>query len=292
MTRDSLTGRAAATYRELLVGDPVLPAGNVQAEARDIREAERLAGLVGRDRFETEVGLTLIGARPEELTSLPKHEGAFEEDGHWHVRGYAGESASVVIDLGNDRFCATAMFEGFVGTVVVDDVGVSHIAYMPAGGSRFDMGAVDPDEARRAMALATVSARNGRFDLAEENAADVAAILRQYKHYNPTLGVFAAYAYDQAGQTEKIVDMIRYFQDVSQTVPYDIAMLSGIDRSEIHVPIAPAFPMLTQGWAYLDPDTLSPAMAAARASLAPMLWASPRGHGGRKLAEALKTGEI
>jgi hypothetical protein len=64
-----------------------------------------------------------------------------------------------------------------------------------------------------------------------------------------------------------------------------------LKREEIHSEIAPGYPMLTQGWCYLGGE-LHPAIAGARQSLAPTLWSTVVGDAGRKLAEAVKKGEV
>ncbi len=188
---------------------------------------------------------------------------------------------------------ATALLAGFIGTVSVLEAGAEQTSYLPARGGQFDEPGTNPAQARRALAMATAAARLGRFDVVVNRAHQVAGILRQYKHYNPVLGIFAAYAYHRVGAVAEIHDMIRYFENMEQVIPYDVAMLANRPLDSLQVPIAPAFPMLTQGWAQLGPDSqLHPALATARRSLTAALWATPTGSGGAALAAAVTKGEL
>lgn len=200
----------------------------------------------------------------------------------------------MVLNVGEDRYAALACFDQFIGRVRVGALGVENLQYRPSSGTDAarEMGEGEfGKEAQTALAIAEAAARNGRFELAIDDARPVARILRRYKHKNPIYGVFAAYAYYQVGNTAAICNMIDYFVAMRQTVPFDLAMLSGLDGSRIPTDVAPGYPLLTEGWTYLGPD-VHPAVAAARRSMAPTLWATIVGDAGRHLGEAVSQGEI
>lgn len=300
-SRDLLTGRSASEYRYLEVNEE--PARVAALPRNDAAEqtVDQLSTGVGRDHFETATGLTVLGAKLVEAWVGGGHAGLFEEDGAWHVRGFPRDhqdgrgvprATSVLLELEDGRFAAVAMMSDFLGTVTIGQGGVAQVSYVPAPGSRFELPDFNAERAHRALARATVAVQHGRFQIAEEAAGEFARELRMYKHFNPTLGIYAAYAYDMAGSTDQVRDMIRYYEDYEQPVPYDIALLSGLQFDQISVPVAPSFPMLTQGWAYLDPDDLHPVVAQARRSLGRSLWAMPTGDDGRALAQALKNEDL
>ena len=83
--------------------------------------------------------------------------------------------------------------------------------------------------------------------------------------------MIAAYVYDQVGQKDQILDMIRWFLRKRQTIPFDLVLLADYSMKQIEVSgrpgptkpgaatllsqvgnyVSPAWPMLTQGWARL-----------------------------------------
>lgn len=306
-TVDELTGRVTIDYQELSAGDRArgyLPR-DTDAEAA----FDELAAAEGRGHYETMTGITVIGAEldpddPLVAAVAPRgHEGVFFENEYWHVRAPT-LSGSAVVDVGGGRRAAVAVIVGFDCTVVVDAIGVRHVAYNALDGAAYavvdgnqDPQGVEAERLREAMAIASVAASRGRFEVSVHQSSEVAGLLRRYKHRNPTLGILAAYAYDRAGRYDEIVEMIGYFAAEGQPVPYDLVMLAGWTEAEMQAAhpqtqVVPAYPMLTQGWAYLDAGTLPDAVAAARGSLAPTLWATVTGAAGRALAEAIERGEL
>jgi hypothetical protein len=280
-------------------GGPPSPTarGSWRAAVHNVIEelAREWAQFAPRDKYETRTGLTVFGAGVKEAFAPQGHEGVFEEGGGWCVRGKADLASSLLLLLDDGRWAAAALFPGFTGTLIVTSRGVEHLAYEP---SRNDEGwrvmndaKVDPSALREATARAALAVRSGRFEVALDHAEGLARQLRMFKLANPALGVLAAYAYDRAGRTDEVRDMCNWFLDAGQVVPHDVAFLAdALGRPGIRV--APAYPLLTQGWAYLDRERIHPALREARRSLAPSLWASPGGEGAEALARAISEGEL
>lgn len=288
---DGLTGDEFRSTRFLRHGDR--PEHLRHSDAEAVRVVRQATELKFRASYETKTGLTILGVNEVGIFDTHDATHAFHENGQLHVRGAENTSSSLVLDLGQDRFAALARFDGFVGNVRVTALGAENLTYLPALDGKFKDGmtGVFRQRAQVALAIAEAAARHGQFDLAIDKSRSIAGFLRMYQHYNPVLGIFAAYAYHQAGAVDRIRDMIRYFVKQKQTVPFDVYLLSGLRREEIQCEIAPGYPMLTQGWLYLG-DELHPAIAAARQSLAPTLWSTVVGDAGRKLATAVKKREV
>jgi hypothetical protein len=258
-------------------------------EDEDIRAAaSELAAHQGRDHFESGSGLTIVGATPKSVAVTGGDYGLFEESGLWHVTG-PGPATSAVIDLGDGRYVATALLPQFLGTVHVGSSGVDLVTYRGAPGTRY---AGDDVETTEALALMGAAFRAGFHDLAIDEAVSIGDTFRHDKHRNPTYGVIAAYAYDRAGRADEIRDMIGYFLEAEQTVPYDLPLLAFVDPSDLPGPCAPSFPLMTQGWAYLDLDAVPPVIARARESLAPSTWATATGTAGKALFDSVARGDL
>lgn len=295
VTVDGVTGEQVRQPRFLRAGEsPAVAAVGDEAVQRAVASA---AALPSRGHFETETGLSISGLSEVTVYDPSGETVAFVEDGVLQVRAARG-SAPLVLGLGQNRYAALARFEGFIGRVKVGPLGVENLYYLPSSGSVMEARTSDrlsPErflrQAQAALAIAEAAARHGRFGLAVDEARPIARVLREYKHYNPILGVFAAYAYHQAGDVAAIRDMVDYYNQFPQAVPFDVLLLARLDASAAVAGVAPAYPLLTQGWLELDAH-LHAALAAARASMAPTLWVNIVGDAGRRLGEAIKNGEI
>lgn len=290
---DRITGDVRRTEQYLREGEEplVTPSPSHEETARAIGAA---AALPGRRGFETKTGLSITGVPSVEVYAPKPRPETFRESRMIHVR-CASKTSSLVVDLGEDRYAALACFEQFVGRVRVGPLGVENLLYVPAVATEDAVTGLGDDRGTKqvltALAVAEAAARNGRFEIAIDAAGPVAKLLRQSTPWNPLYGVFAAYGYHQAGNRAAIRELIDHFVNTRQTVPFDIVMLSGMDASEIPTGVAPGYPLLTEGWTYLDPD-LHPAVAAARRSMAPTLWATIVGEAGRELGEAVAEEEL
>jgi caspase domain-containing protein len=290
---DRLTGDVLRTEQYLREGDKpfVTPPASSDETARAIGEA---AALPGRRGFETKTGLSITGVPSVEVYAPDSQPETFKENRMIHVR-CASQTSSLIVDLGEDRYAALACFEQFVGRVRVGPLGVENLLYLPAVVTEDAVTELGDDretkQVQTALAVAEAAARNGRFEIAIDETGPVAKILSQSTHWNPLYGVFAAYGYHQAGNRDAIYELIDHFVNTRQAVPFDVVMLSGVDPSEIPTGVAPGYPLLTEGWTYLDPD-LHPAVAAAQRSMAPTLWATIVGDAGRLLGEAVAQGKL
>jgi uncharacterized caspase-like protein len=298
VSQDLLTGQTK-TEHQILRADqpPEIVAGLTRNEAAE-GKIDEVVGRGGRGRFETQTGLTVYGA-PVVHAYSAQRPGFFPENDYWAVRGHI--DGSMVLDLGHSRFAGLAMLQYFLGDLSVGTQGVDHLSYSPAPGSPFDVYSDEfKRQARRALVLAEAAARRGHFQAAVDQSLEIAGTLqevartsRQYKHYDPILGVFAAYAYHQAGDHAQIQSIISYFQQWPQPVPFDVVLLAGLDPQAVPYKVVPSFPLLTQGWFLLGEDaSLHTAIANARRNLAKSLWTTIIGKSGRELGEAIERGEL
>ena len=109
------------------------------------------------------------------------------------------------------------------------------------------------------------------------------------------MGIYATYAYAQAGDYEGVRSVFRYMEGDWDPVPFDVAMLAHKDGpwpEAFHYP--PAMPMLTQGWALLGGMEISmqPQVLEARNYLVPSLWTTFERPGLDILDAAAARGEL
>lgn len=151
-------------------------------------------------------------------------------------------------------------------------------------------------------AVVAASARFGvfRIEAPRENresiARNMADSIRMLKGIDPTLGLYAAYAYFDAGlpgQVRSVNDAMR--SNLSGTKLFDTAMLAGeLQGNEAGSDTVPFVPMLSQGWSLLRVKgvRLSEEVAAMRYNMRNALWLTLRSEGVDFAARALRSDRI
>lgn len=274
-------------------------------QKREQELADEVLALKGRESFETATGMSVVNARILEGYVTGSKADVFQENQAWHVRGHNQNlPQSCVLRVDGNRWVTAPLIPGFIGTVKLDGSGVGSLIYLPAY-ARLQEKELR-EAARRALATANAQVQFGRFTVATTNAKSIADSLRQYKQDLPTLGIFAAYAYQQVNDVEQIRSIARWIADVGQAIPFDVALLGRMSINEDRTnrvrtvaieyrgsaPLAGSFPLMTQGWMLMPDEHLHPAVRKARAGLARALWATPTGQTGEGLAEAVFKGEL
>jgi hypothetical protein len=246
----------------------------------------------GRRSFETGQGLTIVGADVLQIKVGRSGANLFYENGAYHVRGFGGRPQSILIELANGNWIATAIFPGFVGTILVSDGRAASMNYVPIPGYGERTPNIDP-LVHRWNALMALG-RTADYKELERSAEE----LRPYKHSNPSLGVLAAYAYERAGIIDQINDIAEWFVRFGQPIPFDVAMLSTyrvqkensgwviLTRSGRGL-IAGIFPLMTQGWAFLEKgnELVSDYLINARSGLVASLWTTLHAEAASRLAD-------
>jgi hypothetical protein len=216
----------------------------------------------------------------------------------------AKPAASVALRFSNGSGTVLAALRDYVGNVVVRPSGVSDVSYVPSKESPFrsayEYEAVHVEQLRASVATA---AQFGvfRFDgpRAERTraAAAMADRIRVLKGIDPTLGLYAAYAYDDASLGDKVRSVQDFMNQTLMIDLCDVAMLSGRlsgKSTDDWRHIVPFCPMLSQGWGLLRVKNvqLPSIIAAARDHLRVSLWNSLAPAGMNIVEEALRSGVV
>jgi hypothetical protein len=254
----------------------------------------------GRESFETQQGLTVVGCK---ITDIVVPRGTqvdlFEEAGLWHVRGH-GTPHSAALRTDRNLWIAATLLPQFVGTLVVGKEGVESLNYAPPrSSSERDMNLRSEKIVAKWNALLSVSRRANPLEF--EAFADET---REVKHINPAFGVLAAYAYERSGRIDQVASIAWYFANRNNFVPFDVISLLSIYgdpetliRAHGWAPknfaVAGGFPMLTQGWALLDPDGgARPELVRLRVGLTESVWTTFDDEVGSSFAHMIAKGEI
>ena len=284
---DALPGAVTPEMLERIISAVPYRADRGRRQETRAQDAiDRLLATKGRETFETRTGFSVVGAGIKHAVLLSGTCDVFPEKNAMHVRVQDDhvvtngviqfEPNVALIRFEDGTGTGLAVLPGFVASVVVEDARIVTINYTPARGtdkySEYESHAKVVDQRR---AFAAVAARNGIFRLDAKEANNAADYIRLAKSLDPTLGMYAAYAYMQAGNRDGIQSVFRIMSDDVEPVFFDIAMLShymGPWPEAKHFP--PFFPMMAQGWSYLSGIKASMPRAALDASkhLVPALW--------------------
>jgi hypothetical protein len=241
--------------------------------------------------FETETGLSVHGMPIRRaLTS----QGMFAEvldDGRSGGRALIrlaprdASATSVMLEFADGGATVVAALQGYIGAVTVQRGLVKNVSYTPSRSNhRWSQG--DLDQVEELRAIVAVASRLGTFRIEGSEPARVrqatqlADRIRVFKGVDPSLGLYAAYAYAEAGLLEQIRSVGSILRTDLNADLFDVALLSGrlslSDPQVLARSAVPFCPMLSQGWSWLRvknvnlPDTLS----GARDFLRPALWST------------------
>jgi hypothetical protein len=302
LARDAI--EAASQYG---AGQAAAAAAAARGPGKDIGLSDaivRYAANVPVHHFETRTGFSVTGAAiaaavspffPAEMlgTQLvrlhPEQEGA--------------PSASVLIAFDNGNGVVLPGLRGYIGHVFVEGGGVANVNYVPSDNTKRWADYLPVRERVEALRAAVAAAAGlGVFHIAPGQARSFANKVREFKVFDPTLGLYAAYAYASAGLESEVQSVTDYMKGDLGCELFDVAMLAqrGTRPREAdttqpdQVPILPFCPMLRQGWSLLaarDAE-LPDAVRAARDWLLPALWTTFAPDGIRLLRAAIERGDF
>ncbi|MES2107961.1 MAG: caspase family protein [Bacteroidota bacterium] len=228
-------------------------------------------------------GLTIAGlADAPTLAGLDLDAEIFSEKDAWQVR-FNGDSLPkrVLLILPGGNAVPIAILPDFIGVLVMQGNQVLNVNYTPSPSSARYNAAQENDMAmQQRRARIALSAREGEawFTGDGDYLINTASYLREYKRFDPTLGLYAAYAYAGAGDFRGVRSIFRYMKREPEPVLFDIALLSQFLRPDFNPRILrnawPMCPLLNKGWSYLagNPDRYPEDLRELSKHRIPGLW--------------------
>jgi hypothetical protein len=125
-------------------------------------------------------------------------------------------------------------------------------------------------------------------------ASEFADRIRVAKGLDPTLGIYAAYAYSDADILQQVQSVWEFMRADLGIDLFDVAMLAGRLGREAREQVYPFCPMLSQGWNLLRVRNvkLAPVVQQASENIRPSLWTTFGKEGIDILSEGLVQGQI
>lgn len=166
-----------------------------------------------------------------------------------------GTVSSIGVEFDDGRSTVFAALPGYIGHVLVDDRGVANVNYVPSGQNpRWEQYATRKAKIDRLRAMVALAIDGERFRIrSPSEGAALAARIRMSKGEDPTLGLYAAYAFSQAGDEVNVVDVMRFMRLDLGADLFDVRLLASrqLDALGPKPPVVPFCPMLTQTWSLL-----------------------------------------
>lgn len=211
----------------------------------------------------------------------------------------ARNATNVLLVFENGLGVALPAIPSFLTTVTVEGGEVLDIAYEPSRGSwRWDDFAEHEDEVRALRAVAASFSREGVFELESEEAVAVARRMQYAKGVDPSLALYAAYAYVDQGRRDLVREMHRYMVRDLGAALFDLALLAReperLRPPHEGEPLGFA-PLLAQGWALLPASrmTLPPSLEGLEREVLPgSLWTTYDRRGVERIRRAISAGEL
>jgi hypothetical protein len=266
------------------------------------------------DHFETETGFVIHGAmvtravasqaQPPLLAKVLRPGDGKAEFGVVRVehkvrfRVERGDVASVGVQLADGRAVVLALLPGFLGHAAFDEDGMTNVSYIPSSNNwRWGDYQRRRQEIDRFRAMVAVSVDNKTFRVRSEQEANaLAERIRMYKGVEPTLGLYAAYAYSQAGNEAAVASVLQYLGDDLGADLFDVRVLASRSKAvrARNVRFTPFCPMLTQTWNLLRTRRvdLPPVLQRASGWLCNSLWTTFEPEAGDDVIEAMLRGEL
>jgi hypothetical protein len=265
-----------------------------------LKQMASIASARGRESFETRTGFTVHG----HISRVAIGSGVkfdIEHDNEMtHVRIYKNEGDpdgnSIAIQLQSGLGTVLGVQPGFVGTVLLEQDRIVNVNYTPARYTKLydEEYQYEADRIEQRRAFAAAASRHGVFRLDSDEAQRAGEYLRMMKRLDPTLGLYASYAYSQAGKVKQVRSVLSYMLD-HPPVPFDVLLLArspDVWKGNAEL-CAPFGPMLRQGWALLEllPDEGERLREYAR-YLLPSLWVTFEPEGMDRIMHALEKGNL
>lgn len=247
--------------------------------------------------MEANTGLKITGVLPEkiwtdgheqEIAKQTSNSGIFFESS-------TDRSSTVLIQLEDGTGIPFTLIKGYHANAVFRDKRLININYIPSPFSykRFDYVRLE-QEIKKQKAEIIAAAQFGVFSPSEKKLSMFADYIRRYKAIDPTLGLFAAYAYALSGDFNEIRSVYDHMAREKEPVLFDVALLNkftelngkdvGLKRKKSN---SSFMPLLTQGWSYMNLSN-DDNLFELSTSLIPGLWTSFDEKGVKLLIALLK----
>jgi hypothetical protein len=246
------------------------------------------------DDFGSHCGFFITGGSLSRAALTRENDASAEvlDPGSVQLRG-VNPAATMVGQLDDGRCFVVPALSEYIGHITVNASGVANVSYVPsAGTSRYPEYVSRRREIDALRALVAISIDHDRLVIRDqEQAHRLAPLIRSGRHFDPSLGLYAVYAYSSAGMDADVAHVRSFMYQDLDLVFFDVAMLAS-RRPEPRFQTVPFCPMLTQAWSLLRPRgwQLHPGLEELKPALLDSLWTTFAPDAGQRLFDLVESG--
>jgi hypothetical protein len=263
-----------------------------------LRAAQRAATFSGAARPLMQSGFIVQGSEVISAQPSTGTGAVLQADGRWVDCRMTQTAASVVLRFSNGTGAILPALRHFIAELIFESNELISVTYEPIEGSAcYQELSGRLSQLRQLRAVIAASARSGVFRLEGHDAFELARRMQLSKGIDPTMALYAAYAYHDLQQRDELQKMQRAMQAKLNLTFCDVALLSRTLNGRLIAGgdyILPFAPMLSQGWALLAAHnvTLPNTLRDLKRHLVPSLWTLFDEAGTEKILASMQTGEI
>ena len=196
-----------------------------------------------------------------------------------------GPCGEVLVEFDGYNFSVLPVVKGFITNVAWAPNGIASVTFVPSANAwRFADYQANRDRIDALHAIITSASILSGFriegdpETRNRRAEAMANDFRVLKSVDPTLGIYAAYAYAQAGLEDKVQSVAEFMRSDLEFEFFDLAMLANrrvrAEGGFLPGSLFPLWPMLAQGWEFLLPYQMRTeyGLDELRRFLLPSLW--------------------
>lgn len=253
----------------------------------------------GPTHHESECGIKIRGGHFVDAFSVGATVRLFQSPGDViRVESMTHAGATVLLTLESGRGLALPMLPGFIVALTVEDGELVDVSYEPSANTpRWMDYQLRANELRVLRAVAAASTRSGVYKLEGAGALEIARRMQFAKSVDPSLALYAAYAYNDLQRADLLRGMTRYMSEAVGGCLFDVSLLARDLQGKLvgrSVDIFGFAPLLAQGWSLLSAYrvTLPGALDRLRETLVPSVWTMFDKNGLQTIRAAMVTGEV
>jgi hypothetical protein len=261
------------------LAEAVLPSKELNSDFRSLQlTVNEVAVPIPSLYGEIACGFRLKNARAKHVYSWGFSSRLLGSEGTLIVAKLRKKFGNVLIVLANGCSVAMPAIAGFICDLTFDGDELINVSYEPSDANwRQNDFSQHKEEIRVLRSSISAASALGIFQLTGENAFQLAKRIQYAKSVDPSLALYAAYAYQDLGKRDLIQRMQRYLLDDLGATFFDIALLAADDefkRLKREDEIMSPFPLLSQGWSLLQAfrAPVGARVLSLRAHLIPSLW--------------------
>lgn len=264
--------------RRVKIPSSLLEEAGISKKVNEYLEIEKKTEWVIKDNPQFKTGYYIIGEEVEEVIAASGLDLHIKKIGHKEILiesnfNITFKNDSILVIFKTGTFTILPLFKNYIGTVHVGNGLVKSISLTlyKKRQRQYDFNIPEILSLRRACAAAFAS--TGKLSILgkvnNNELYNFADFIRYDKHIDPTLGIYAAYAYALAGNQKEVESIYHYFMAYKTdplkseyVVPFDVAFLADIRLSKLSFSPVLFCPLMSLGWSlldtYIDRDLINP----------------------------------